>query len=55
MPQLQLVLTIVKKRYQQCLPINLLDLIQKENLGLLKPAEQYGLSFSFHFSTYTIW
>lgn len=52
---LRLVISIAKK-YAACTnSLELLDLVQEGNLGLLKAVERYEPSLGFRFSTYATW
>lgn len=52
---LRLVISIAKKYAASTKSLELLDLIQEGNLGLLKAVERYEPSLGFRFSTYATW
>ena len=52
---LPLVISVAKKYAAGTKNMDLLDLIQEGNLGLMKAAERYAPSLGFRFSTYATW
>lgn len=52
---LRLVISIAKKYAASSKSLELLDLVQEGNLGLLKAVERYEPSLGFRFSTYATW
>lgn len=52
---LRLVVSIAKKYAAGTKSLELLDLVQEGNLGLLKAVERYEPSLGFRFSTYATW
>lgn len=52
---LRLVVSIAKKYAAGAKSLELLDLVQEGNLGLLKAVERYEPSLGFRFSTYATW
>lgn len=52
---LRLVISIAKKYAVSTKSLELLDLVQEGNLGLLKAVERYEPSLGFRFSTYATW
>ena len=52
---LRLVISIAKRYAASTKSLELLDLIQEGNLGLLKAVERYDPSMGFRFSTYATW
>ena len=52
---LRLVISIAKKYAPHTKSLELLDLVQEGNLGLLKAVERYDPSLGFRFSTYATW
>ena len=52
---LRLVISIAKKYAAGAKNMDLLDLVQEGNLGLMKAADRYDPSLGFRFSTYATW